>query len=88
VAPIGTGPDYQTDVRNAQQLAFLMEEGHASGLIEAAIRFAWSKRELSTVLVGVSSLEHLEDALDAAARGGLSTAALGRLPQAWSSFKS
>src|SRR5690606_7094375 len=76
VAPIGTGPDYQTDVRNACRLAFLVEEGHAQSLIEAAMRFAWSKPGLSTALVGFSSIEHLEDALAAASRGRLSDAVL------------
>lgn len=86
VAPIGTGPDYRTDVQNAQRLTFLIEEGHAKNLIEAAMRFGWSKPGLSTVLVGFSSFDHLEDALAAAARGGLSAAAVGRLSQAWQEF--
>jgi len=86
VAPIGTGPDYQADVRQAHKLAFLVEEGHAKSLIEAAIRFAWSKPGLSTALVGFSSLEHLEEALAAAAHGGLSAETLHRLSQAWQRF--
>lgn len=86
VAPIGTGPDYLTDVRQTQRLAFLVEEGHAKNLIEAAMRFAWSKPGLSTALVGFSSLDHLEEALAAAERAGLSAEALSRLPEAWQGF--
>jgi aryl-alcohol dehydrogenase-like predicted oxidoreductase len=86
VAPIGTGPDYRTDVRQAQQLNFLIQEGFATSLIEAAMRFAWTKAGISTVLVGYSSLEHLELAITAAERGGLPPEALRRLAQAWEGF--
>jgi aryl-alcohol dehydrogenase-like predicted oxidoreductase len=86
VAPIGTGPDYQSDVRLAQQLHFLVQEGFAASLVEAAMRFAWTKTGMSTVLVGYSSLEHLELAIAAAGRGGLPPDALRRLTQAWQGF--
>ncbi|MBI3328285.1 MAG: aldo/keto reductase [Nitrospinae bacterium] len=83
VAPIGTGPDYQTDVQRAKVLAFLVEQGYTENLIEASVRFAWSKEGISTVLVGFSSLEHLEQAITYAERGGLSSEALRRLGPAW-----
>jgi aryl-alcohol dehydrogenase-like predicted oxidoreductase len=86
VAPIGTGADYQSDVRLAQTLCFLTQEGYAANLIEAAIRFAWSQAGISTVLVGYSSLDHLEQALAAVERGGLPPAAVERLAQAWQAF--
>jgi aryl-alcohol dehydrogenase-like predicted oxidoreductase len=86
VAPIGTGPDYQSDVRLAQTLGFLTQDGHAANLIEAAIRFAWSQAGLSTVLVGYSSVDHLEQALAAVERGALPPAAVARLAQAWQAF--
>jgi L-galactose dehydrogenase/L-glyceraldehyde 3-phosphate reductase len=86
VAPIGTGLDYQIDVQRAQALQFLTTEGYAASLVEAAMRFAWSKPEMSTVLVGYSSLDHLEHAITAAERGALPAEALGRLEQAWAAF--
>jgi aryl-alcohol dehydrogenase-like predicted oxidoreductase len=86
VAPIGTGVDYQADVQLAQALRFLTAEGYAHSLVEASMRFAWSKPEMSTVLVGYSSLEHLEQAITAAARGGLPAEAMRRLEQAWTTF--
>jgi aryl-alcohol dehydrogenase-like predicted oxidoreductase len=86
VAPIGTGPDYQSDVKLAQTLRFLIDEGHAGNLIEASIRFAWSKAGISTVLVGYSSLEHLEQALTAVERGPLPPAAMEHLAKAWGAF--
>jgi L-galactose dehydrogenase/L-glyceraldehyde 3-phosphate reductase len=88
VEPIGSGPDYRTDVERARSLAFLVETGYASNLVEAAMRFAWNKTNLSTALVGVSSMEHLEQAIAAQARGGLPAAALERLTQAWAQFAS
>jgi aryl-alcohol dehydrogenase-like predicted oxidoreductase len=86
VDPIGTGPDYQTDVKLAQTLNFLTVEGHAASPVEAAMRFAWSNARMSTVLVGFSSFDHLEQAITAAERGGLPTAAMRRLEQAWEEF--
>jgi aryl-alcohol dehydrogenase-like predicted oxidoreductase len=86
VAPIGTGPDYQADVKLAQTLSFLTAEGYASSLVEAAMRFAWSKPEMSTALVGYSSLDHLEQALAAAQRGALPAEAIRRLERAWAAF--
>jgi aryl-alcohol dehydrogenase-like predicted oxidoreductase len=86
VAPIGTGADYQADVQLAQGLHFLTTEGHAASLVEASMRFAWSKPEVSTALVGYSSLDHLEQAITAAERGALPAAALRRLGQAWAAF--
>jgi L-galactose dehydrogenase/L-glyceraldehyde 3-phosphate reductase len=86
VAPIGTGPDYQADVQLAQALRFLTSEGHASSLVEAAMRFAWSKPDMSTALVGYSSLDHLEQAITAAERGALPAAAMRHLEQAWAAF--
>jgi aryl-alcohol dehydrogenase-like predicted oxidoreductase len=87
VAPIGTGADYQADVQLAQALRFLTGEGYADSLVEASMRFAWSKPEMSTVLVGYSSLDHLEEAIKSAARGALPAAARQRLEQAWAAFR-
>jgi aryl-alcohol dehydrogenase-like predicted oxidoreductase len=86
VAPIGTGPDYQSDVKLAQSLNFLAAEDHAANLVEAAMRFAWSNPRLSTALVGCSSLDHLEQAIRAAERGPLPAAAMRRLQQVWETF--
>ena len=61
----------QDMIERARALAFLVEEGYASNLIEAAMRFAWNKANLSTALVGFSSMEHLEQAITAQTRGGL-----------------
>jgi aryl-alcohol dehydrogenase-like predicted oxidoreductase len=84
VDPIATAPDYATDVARAQRLAALVREGHVENLIEASIRLAVSSDAVSTVLVGYSSLEHLEAAAAAVNRGPLPPAALQRLGALWS----
>jgi len=76
VPPIASGPDYATDVRNAHRFDALIREGHAASLIEAALRFAIAGDTLSTVLAGTSTLDQLETAIAAVAKGPLSPAAL------------
>src|SRR2546427_534985 len=84
VDPIATAPDYRTDVARAQLLGALVREGHAGSLIEATIRLAVGSDAVSTVLVGYSSVEHLEAAAAAVNRGPLPQAALDRLASLWS----
>jgi aryl-alcohol dehydrogenase-like predicted oxidoreductase len=83
VAPIASGPDYATDVQHAQELQSLVQEGHVQDLVEASLRFAVSNAMLSTILLGYSSLEHLEQAAEYMARGPLPAAALDRLARLW-----
>jgi len=84
VDPIATAPDYRTDVARAQALGALVREGHVENLMEASIRLAVGSDAVSTVLVGYSSLEHLEAAAAAVNRGPLPAAALQRLTALWS----
>ncbi len=84
VDPIASGPDYATDVRRARMLGALVEEGHAQSLVEASLRFALTADPVSTVLLGYSSLEQLEYAAAAVAKGPLPAAAVARLPALWS----
>ena len=88
VAPIGSGRDFQQDESRARQFAFIVNEGFASDMPEASIRFALSNPGVSTVLVGYSDLEHLEKSVQYAAKSPLPAEALARLPQAWSTFVS
>ena len=71
VEPIATGRDYAEDVAHARRFDFLVQEGFASSLVEAAIRFALARPEISTVLVGISDMAQLEQAVEFAARGPL-----------------
>jgi aryl-alcohol dehydrogenase-like predicted oxidoreductase len=83
VDPIASGPDYLTDVRRARVFAALVAEGHAGSLVEASLRFALTPDAVSTVLLGYSSLEHLEYAASCVAKGPLSADALARLGTLW-----
>lgn len=86
VAPIASGPDYATDVARARRLQPLVDEGHAGSLVEAALRFPLTSDAVSTVLLGYSTLEHLEYATASIAKGPLSAAALDRLSRLWGDF--
>ena len=79
VNPISTEPEYAADVARARRFSFLVEEGIVKNPIEGAIRFALSKPEISTALVGISSLEQREYAVACANRGPLPAEALSRL---------
>lgn len=79
VDPIASYDDYAADVALAQRFNFLVNEGHASSLIEAAIRFTLSQPGISTALVGISTFAHLEVAAAAANKGPLSADALSKL---------
>ena len=56
-------------------------------LVEASLRFALGNAEVTGVLVGYSSLEHLEQAVDFAARVPLPPYAMARLPDERVSLK-
>ena len=86
VAPIGSGRDYSQDQARADGFRFLQQEGHVGNLVEASLRFALTNAGVSSVLVGYSSLEHLEHAVEFAAKGPLPPEAMARLPEVWAGF--
>jgi aryl-alcohol dehydrogenase-like predicted oxidoreductase len=63
-----------------------VREGHAGSVVEAALRFPLSSPGVSTVLVGYSTLEHLEFAAASMAKGPLPAAAMARLEAIWKSW--
>ena len=79
VAPIASGRDYDEDVERTTIFQFLIDEGYTHNLVEAAIRFVISKPELSTALIGISSPEQLEMAVEYANKGPLPDDVLKRL---------
>ena len=83
VDPIASAAEYAVDVRHARLLDALVKEGHAGSLVEASLRFALTSDAVSTVLLGYSSLDHLEYAAASMAKGPLSAEALARLPALW-----
>src|SRR5205823_7666817 len=53
--PIGSAMSYDADVARARRLLPLVEEGVATGLTEAATRFALSPPAMGTILVGMAT---------------------------------
>ena len=80
-APIGSGSDYSRDVERARRFEPLVREGHADSLIEASLRYVIAHPAVSTVLVGYSTMDHLEYAARAIEKGPLSVAALARVTE-------
>ena len=88
VAPIGTSREYGQDQARANRFSFLQQEGHVDSLVEASLRFALGNNGVSSVLVGYSSLDHLEQAVEFASRGPLPSEAAARLAEVWAGFSS
>ena len=86
VAPIGSAPSYGKDAANARRLQPLVDEGFAGSVIEAAMRFAISNDAMSTVLIGLSTQDELEQAAAAINKGRLSDAALARVAALQANF--
>ncbi|HYE90223.1 MAG TPA: aldo/keto reductase [Terriglobales bacterium] len=83
VAPIASNPTYEADVRAARVLQKLVKDGYVMSLSEAAYRFVITNDAISTVLVGASTLDHLEQAAAAVIKGPLPAPALARLAELW-----
>ena len=83
VDPVAAGQSFAEDVKRSQRFNVLVQAGYAGNLIEAAIRFVIGKAEVSTVLIGISDLQQLEQAVEYSANGPLSAGALDRLRQLW-----
>ena len=86
VEPIASSSKYAADVSLATRFRYLISEGWVESIGEAAIRFVLSRREISTLPIGFSSLEHLNQALDIVEKGPLPEEALNRLIDIWQEF--
>jgi L-galactose dehydrogenase/L-glyceraldehyde 3-phosphate reductase len=85
-APIGSGSTYDADLARAQRLLPLVKEGHAGSLVEASIRYVISNPDISTVLVGMATIEQFDSHAAAIAKGPLSAGALARAMQLQDGF--
>jgi L-galactose dehydrogenase/L-glyceraldehyde 3-phosphate reductase len=79
VDPIGSASSYAADVARARHFEALVREGHAESLIEAALRFVIASQGVTTMLVGTATMDEMEIAARAVAKGPLSTEALQRV---------
>jgi L-galactose dehydrogenase/L-glyceraldehyde 3-phosphate reductase len=84
--PMASGRTYHDDLERAKAFRFLIDDGYADSMVEASIRFVLSNRDISTALVGIASIEQLEQALTSAAKGPLPTEAMEKLQRTWASF--
>ena len=71
VPPIGSGKDFAADVARARRLEPLMQGTGVSSLTELGIRFVISNPNVGTMLIGYSTLDHLEEAAMAVNKGPL-----------------
>jgi aryl-alcohol dehydrogenase-like predicted oxidoreductase len=79
--PIGSGSSYRVDLERARRLLPLVREGHAESLVEASLRYVIAHQAVSTVLIGIATLEQFETAARAINKGPLSAAALARVAE-------
>jgi len=79
VPPIGSGRDFATDAERARALEPLVAESGSSSLAELAMRFIIAQPAVSTMLVGYSTLDQLEQAAVAVNKGPLPEAVLKRI---------
>jgi L-galactose dehydrogenase/L-glyceraldehyde 3-phosphate reductase len=84
--PMASSHTYNDDLERAQAFQFLIDDGYAESMAEASVRFVISNRDISTALVGIASIEQLEQALASTAKGPLPTEALDKLQSTWESF--
>ncbi len=86
VEPIGSGPDYATDVNRALRFSPLVAAGHAPSLTQLAIRYAISNPVLSTTEIGIATLGELQQAAEAVNKGPLSADALAAIKKIQAGF--
>ncbi|NKC29736.1 aldo/keto reductase [Falsiroseomonas selenitidurans] len=71
LSPIGSGASYAADVAFARRLLPLVQDGHAAGLVELALRFVIGLPGIATALVGTTSVAELDHAAASIAKGPL-----------------
>ncbi len=84
--PIGSGSSYQTDLERARRFMPLVHEGHADSLVEASLRYVIAHEAISTVLIGIATLEQFEIAARSINKGPMSPGALARVAEIQASF--
>ena len=84
--PIGSGSSYRADLERARRLMPLVQEGHADSLVEASLRYVIAQPAVSTVLIGIATVEQFETAARAVNKGPLSQAALARAAEIQKGF--
>jgi aryl-alcohol dehydrogenase-like predicted oxidoreductase len=84
--PIGSGGSYRADLERSRRFMPLVREGHADSLVEAALRYVIAHEAISTVLIGIATLEQFEIAARSINKGPLTPGALARVAEIQSGF--
>jgi aryl-alcohol dehydrogenase-like predicted oxidoreductase len=79
VDPIGSAASFTADVARARQLEPLVMAGAARSLVELAQRFVITHPAVSTMLVGYSTHDQLEQAAAAVAKGPLPSEVIAKI---------
>lgn len=82
--PVSAESDVAKEERRAR--AVFAELGDAYGTrAQTAVRFALANPDISCAIIGLATLEHLDEALDGVAMGALPENALGELARIYES---
>ena len=79
VDPIASAPNFAADVARARQLEPLVKEAGAANLNELAQRFVIAHPAVTTMLIGYSTLDQLEEAAKAVEKGPLPAAMIAKI---------
>ena len=88
VTPIGSGRTYAEDIAWSLKFQPLIEAGHAENLPELAVRYVISNPKLSTVEIGIATIEELQKATAAVNKGPLSAEVLAQIVNIQNGFAS
>jgi len=86
VEPIGSGKDYASDVRRARAFAPLLDKADSQDLVEMAIRYVAGHPDVSTLQVGIATVEQFKGAAAAVNKGALPPVALSEVTGIQSGF--
>ena len=86
VTPIGSSGTYAEDIARALKFQPLIEAGHAENLPELAIRYVISDSKLSTVEIGIATINELQKAASAVIKGPLSEEAIAQIADIQNGF--
>ncbi len=87
VVPIGSGEDYATDVARARRMAPAAAKSDNPDLVELAIRYVAGHPQVSTLQVGIATVEQFEGAAAAVKKGTLAPGVLEEIGRVQAEFE-
>jgi aryl-alcohol dehydrogenase-like predicted oxidoreductase len=80
--PLSPGSDYPRDIERAEKIKKTLNL-QASNLAHTAIRFGLMNPKISTVLVGFSNTDHIDEAVACSGAPPLSAEEMAKIEQLW-----